>query len=134
MFPGRVLPSRAMCWRLGRVATIDALERSYALGRWSRGWVAGLGGRVWTRGGERAVDAFEAFCERCDASELERGRRMLRVTRSMASGEGLGRRAEEEPRRREEVPEERDEARRDERGDDGIDFYTILDASVLCLD
>ena len=121
----------ASCERaMGRVANaIDALERSV---RWddgrAGGWMALGEACLDARRFERAVDAFEAFCERCHESELERGRRMLRVTRSMASGEGLGRRAEEEPRRREEVPEERDEARRDERGDDGIDFYTILDA------
>ena len=91
---------------------------------------------------EGAAEAFEAFCERCDASELERGRRMSRVARSMASGEGLGRGAEEEPRRRE-VPEERDDARRDARGDDAgrdargeddVDFYVILDDArrALC--
>ena len=129
----------ASCERaMGRLASaIEALERSV---RWDDGWPGGwmaLGeARLEARRFEGAVEAFEAFCERCDGSELERGRRMSRVARSMASGEGLGRGAEEEPRRREEVPEERDDAGRDargddagrdERGDDDVDFYIILD-------
>ena len=129
----------ASCERaMGRLASaIEALERSV---RWDDGrpggWMALGEARLEARRFEGAVEAFEAFCERCDGSELERGRRMSRVARSMASGEGLGRGAEEEPRRREEVPEERDDAGRDargddagrdERGDDDVDFYIILD-------
>ena len=94
----------ASCERaMGRLASaIEALERSV---RWDDGrpggWMALGEARLEARRFEGAAEAFEAFCERCDASELERGRRMSRVARSMASGEGLGRGAEEEPRRRE---------------------------------
>ena len=126
----RVYERVASCERaMGRTKdAIDALERSV---RWDDGyadaWMALGEVCLDTRRIERAVEAFEAFCERCHKNELERGRTMLRLTRSIASGEGMGRDGEGQPHRQEEVPEERNEVRRDEPSNDGVDFYTILD-------
>lgn len=82
----------------------------------------------------RAEEAFIKFCDRCDSSEVERGRAKLRLLRSRGSDK-WHRRENAQPRRHEEVLEPREEVPelREQRSEEESNFYAMVNELFCAL-